>query len=317
MKKLIAGLGACILCLAPAFTLLAEEPETAARVDGVVITKAELDRNLKQYLSKRGIPGGHAEKGGKVEQFRKDLLENMIGFELLWQEAQRQKLVATDQEVDEMIGNYFRSKEQMAGFLASQGMTEENLRLNFRKNLSLQKLLETISRTLTVGDAEVGKKYKENLERYKVPDQVRARHILVKVEKDADEATRKAAREKAEAILKEIRGGGDFSAQAKAVSDCPSKMEGGDLGFFTRDQMVQPFAEAAFALKPGEVSGVVETEFGYHLIKAEESKPAHTLTQEEVAEDIRSEIRNTMLAQAVKDRTAALRTKAKVEILLP
>ena len=108
--------------------------------------------------------------------------------------------------------------------------------------------------------------------RIKKPEQVKASHILVKVDAGADEAKKAEARKKIQEIQQKVKAGGDFEALATENSDCPSKAKGGDLGFFERGQMVKPFEEAAFALKPGEVSGIVETQFGYHIIKVQEKK---------------------------------------------
>lgn len=113
--------------------------------------------------------------------------------------------------------------------------------------------------------------YDEHPERFKQPERVRARHLLIRVASDASEEDVAKARERAEAGLARIRGGEDFAAVASELSEDPgSKDRGGDLGFFTRGQMVPPFEEAAFALQVGEVSDVVETPFGFHIIKVEE-----------------------------------------------
>jgi peptidyl-prolyl cis-trans isomerase C len=106
-----------------------------------------------------------------------------------------------------------------------------------------------------------------------MPEQVHARHILVKVDPKADATQKAAARKKIEDIQKQLKNGEDFSELAKKASDCPSNAKGGDVGYFGRGQMVKPFEDAAFSLKPGEVSGIVETEFGLHLIKVMDKKP--------------------------------------------
>jgi peptidyl-prolyl cis-trans isomerase D len=122
--------------------------------------------------------------------------------------------------------------------------------------------------------------YNRNLKTlFTYPERVRARHILISATPDAPEKTRAAARAKAEQILQQLKQGADFSKLAEQDSDDPGTRDrGGDLGFFQRGQMIKPFEDAAFSLKPGQLSGVVETRFGFHIIKLEEVKPAHTDT---------------------------------------
>jgi peptidyl-prolyl cis-trans isomerase D len=129
-------------------------------------------------------------------------------------------------------------------------------------------------------DKEIADFYKSNLKSlFSYPDRVRARHILIGVAPNASDKDRAAAKAKAEKILEQLKKGADFAKLAAQYSDDPGSRErGGDLGFFERGQMIKPFEDAAFALKPGQLSGVVETRFGYHIIQVEEAKPAHTDT---------------------------------------
>lgn len=142
------------------------------------------------------------------------------------------------------------------------------------------------------------------------PETVRARHILVAVKPDATPEQKEAARKKAEEILAKAKAGEDFAKLAQENSDDPgSKAKGGDLGFFTQGSMVGKFEQAAFALKPGELSGVVETEFGYHIIKQEERKAAEQQPYESVKEQVKAratqsiqqERLNSFLEKSMKD----------------
>jgi peptidyl-prolyl cis-trans isomerase C len=151
-----------------------------------------------------------------------------------------------------------------------------------------------------------------------VPAQVKASHILIRVEAGADDATRAAAKEKAAGLRKRCADGEDFAALATEFSEDPgSAKNGGDLGFFAKEQMVPPFAEAAFALETGAVSEVVETRFGYHVIKTTERKEAGRREFEEVKEPISNYLRNQALDKAVKERVAGLRESAKVDVMGP
>lgn len=146
---------------------------------------------------------------------------------------------------------------------------------------------------ITVDDAAITEYYEANKEKsYKQPFEVRARHILRRVEEGADDATKKAARDLLEGLRKRILAGEDFAALAKEHSeDTGSKDSGGDLGFFGKGRMVEPFEKAAFALKPGETSEVVETPFGFHVIQVQEVHEERVKPLEEVRSDIEEKLR--------------------------
>ncbi len=144
---------------------------------------------------------------------------------------------------------------------------------------------------------------------------VRVRHILVKVDESASEKEKKAAKKKAESILKKIKSGEDFAKLAAEVSDDPgSKQKGGELGFFPRGRMVKPFEDAAFALKPGKVSGLVKTQYGYHIIEVEEKKAAGIQSFEDVQESIRQKLSQDQTKAKVVEFIEKAMKDAKVEI---
>jgi peptidyl-prolyl cis-trans isomerase D len=138
-----------------------------------------------------------------------------------------------------------------------------------------------------VTDAQVQDYYSAHQKDFQMPEEVKVRHILIKVDPKADAKTDAAAKEKAEGILKQIKAGGDFAALAKANSDDPgSKVAGGELGMIQRGVTVPPFEQAAFSLQPGQTSDLVKTQFGYHIIQVEEKQTAHTKTLDEVKAQI-------------------------------
>jgi len=167
---------------------------------------------------------------------------------------------------------------------------------NFRMSLLQDQLLnKKFADVLTVTDEAEQQYYKENVDQFSQPETVRASHILVKIEEGADETAKAAAQTKAKEILTKVQAeGSDFAALAKENSDCPSKNKGGDLGFFPREgAMVEPFAKAAFDMKVGDTSDLVETQFGYHIIKVTERKPAAVKSFDEVKTEITETLTNT------------------------
>jgi len=159
---------------------------------------------------------------------------------------------------------------------------------------------------MNVEEEEIRDFYATDQARFLEPEQIRARHILLKVDKAAEPEKAQAVREKAAALLEKIKGGADFAALARKRSqDEATAAEGGELGFFGRGVMVPAFERAAFALQPGEVSDVVQTPFGFHIIQLEEKKPERVRPLEEVRKEIVRELQQELAEREV--RTASRR----------
>jgi len=161
-----------------------------------------------------------------------------------------------------------------------------------------------------VSEAQISEFYQGNLEKFKVQEEVKARHILIKVAADASPEEVEKARSEIVAVLVEVKAGGDFAELAKKYSQGPSNSRGGDLGWFGRGAMVKPFDEAVFSLTPGDVSDPVRTQFGLHLIKNEEYREARTKDLSEVKADIEKNLRSdavpVLLEKRVDEVVAAL-----------
>jgi len=146
---------------------------------------------------------------------------------------------------------------------------------------------DQVKELLGKDEARVRAAYQQHSERYHVPEQVHARHILFKLAKDAPPEQVEAVQKKAEATRQQLAGGADFATLARELSDDPgSKERGGDLGFFQRGQMVPPFEQAAFSLEPGKLSEPVRTDFGFHILRVEERHPAQDRTYDQVREEL-------------------------------
>ena len=174
---------------------------------------------------------------------------------------------------------------------------------------------QQIQPTIEVSDQEITDYYNEHPDQFARGEQVHARHILIKADPDADEATQQAARAKAEQARERAVAGEDFSELAKELSEGPSASSGGDLGFFTKEQMVPQFSEAAFALAPGEISPVVQTQFGYHVIKVEDHRDAGTAPLDEAREPIRRMLINQKTGLAVAQLVQRLGQEADLQFL--
>ena len=153
----------------------------------------------------------------------------------------------------------------------------------------------------SVTEAQAKAIYDEQVAKLKPEPEVRARHILVKTEEEAKD------------LVSKLRAGGDFNELAKKSSDGPSAHTGGDLGYFSRGQMVKPFEEAAFALEPGQISDPVKSEFGWHVIKVEDkrNRPAPSF------DEVKDQIMTSLVQSQLKDVVQKLRAAAKIEVLDP
>jgi peptidyl-prolyl cis-trans isomerase D len=172
---------------------------------------------------------------------------------------------------------------------------------------------EQVDALVTTDEPRIKAFYDGHPDRFNAPEKMRARHILLRVPKDASEPDIEAVRKRAEALHERVAGGEDFAKVATETSEDPgSKAKGGDLDFFQRGQMVKPFEDAAFALEPGAISAVVKTDFGFHVIKAEEKKPAATQTFEDVKREIARElVTGDAAMEAARRRANILAEKVK------
>lgn len=236
--------------------------------------------------------------------------------ELFWQEAQRRDFIASDADVDKQFGKMkggFDTEQAFLFKIKEGGFTETSYREEIRQQRSVQRMVsEGIAPTIKISDEEISDFYKANIDRMVIPEQVRARHILVKLELDDDDA-RKAAREKIVTVQKALQKGENFALLAMEHSEGPSATKGGDLGIFGHGQMVPPFEEAVFALQPGEISDIVETRFGFHIIKLEERQEGRTVPLAETSDQIRDYLKQQQLQATVAKLIEDLRAGAEIE----
>jgi len=295
-------------------------PGVAARVNGVEISNETLQRNYREYLVQNNVNIVSQRNPERLGQLRREALDLLIEQELVWQEAQRKGVIASPEEVDaawEEMRRAFKTPEDAARRLANEGYTEESYREHLKRLLSAQKHLDAVRAAASVvSDEELDRFYAENTQRLTFPEQVRVRHILLTWKPLATQDDRAALRAKMAPILEQARAGADFAELARKHSEDSSAAEGGDVGFFQRGQMVKPFEDAAFALAPGQVSEIVETSFGLHVIRLEERKPEERLPLDEIREKLRGHVAEQKAGEATRGEIARLREAAQVEILM-
>jgi len=293
--------------------------EKAAVVNGVVITRAHYDKEFKVHLD-RVTRQGRPVSDDQLAELKKDVLDGLVEREVLYQESQKAGIKIPDQKVnDQMAGikKRFPNEEEFKKALASMGLTQEEVRTQIQRGLSIRELIDQkVAYKIVVTDEETKAYYDGNPQLFKQPAEVKASHILIKVEPTADDAAKAAARKKIEDIRQKLTDGGDFAELAKEYSEGPSGPQGGELGFFRRGQMVKPFEDAAFSMKANEISAPVETRFGYHLIKVNDKKPEQTLAYADVKDKIAQRLKQEKVEKAAKVYVENLKKAAKIEKLL-
>jgi len=288
-----------------------------ARVNGSDISAAELRRARKVLLASQAGAQLSAEEQKELDR---RVADQLISAELLYQSGMKLDVKDLDKQVDAKMAQAkgrFTNEADFAKALRDLDMSEKDLREYTRKELIITHFVTTtIVPRITVSEEESKKFYDQNADKFRQDEKVRASHILCGIDAKASAEEKKKAREKAERLRKELANGADFATLAKENSTCPSSKQGGDLGFFGKGQMVQPFEQAAFALKPGEISDVVETQFGYHIIKQTERTKAETVPFSAARPRIEEYLKNQKVNTAVGDFLTELRKTAKIEMLL-
>lgn len=290
-----------------------EIPEVVAEIGDHKISRDDLNTELKRQL--RGQESQLPEE--QLHLLRTKMLEKMIERELLFTAAKKASQLPTEKEIEETIAgikSQLGSDEAFDQALAGENVSKDEFLAQLKKDLAVNNYLKKgVFASLEVSDAEAETFYKANPDKFSRPAEVNARHILLKVEKDATPEVVAEKEAKAKELLEKAKvQGADFAALARENSECPSAPKGGDLGFFAEGQMVEPFSKAAFALDKGQISDIVRTDFGFHIIKLEDKRDAGTMGMDEVKEQIKSYLVREKQQGVLATEIEKLKADAKV-----
>lgn len=321
-KGLIA---AAVLAMLWPLAVVADDPVPAkptkvAVVNGKAIPYGDFERKLMIFKQQalRGQPGELPE--ALMDRARNQVVNQMISEELLYQESIKQNLKLEDGFVDQELKSLkerFGNDSEFRETLKRMDLTEDQLKDQIARQALIRMLVEKdVISKITLSKEDAKKYFLANAEKFHQPERVRAQHILIKLESGADEKEKTDARKKLEGVKKRILAGEDFGKLAKEYSEGPTNVREGDLGYFTRGRMVKPFEDAAFKLAPNEVSDIVETQFGYHLIKVLDHQQARDPSFEEVEPRVMTIMRNETIQQKLTPYLHNLRQGAKVETFL-
>jgi peptidyl-prolyl cis-trans isomerase C len=287
--------GLMLLLSMAAFGQEEDGKKEVARIQDRVITADELKKEMDSQASQFGV-NMVALPAEQKERYRKVILHRLIDKELIMGEGKKRKIEVPDAEVQAEVGKIkekFPDPKVYESLLAQKKITQKDLDEKIKENLLLKKIIDDVTTPAPeIPEAEVKKYYDEHPAEFKREEEVKASHILLKVDKDADEKTKEEMKKKIQDLRDKIVKGEDFGKLARENSDCPSgKSADGDLGWFGRNKMVPPFEKAAFSLKIGDLSEIVETQFGYHIIKVTDRHEEGTTKYEEVKDDLKEELK--------------------------
>jgi len=295
-----------------------KKPGVVAVVNGSEISLDDFTRELAR-VERLVLNTGKPLTCRQITKLRTEVVEGMVRQELLYQESKK-SIKVSDAEIDgqlKKLKEQYASEADFTNALSVLKISPASFRSQVERSLSVQRLVETrFAAKAEVTDKEIRAYYDRNRESFRQPEQVRASHILIKAD-PGDEGKKAAARKKIGEILEKVRQGQDFASLARTYSEDATGAKDGDLGYIRQGQVMKPFEEALFSLKTGEVSGVVETRLGYHLIKAVDRKPEMTIPFENLKDQLRALLKQEKGQQEANASIGKAREKARVEIWLP
>ncbi|HDM10353.1 MAG: peptidylprolyl isomerase [Deltaproteobacteria bacterium] len=290
-----------------------------AMVNGKKISKDKYERELASLENRFKASGRTLNPLQKME-LKKNLLESLINRELLYQESQKRGITVDEAEVEKQfqaVKKQYANDDTFKQALQRANYTESGVRSQLKRAIAIERFIDQeLKSKIKITDKEVKDYYDSHPDLFRRPAQIRASHILVKLSANPTKEEKEKALKEINEIKEKIRSGEDFGDLAKKYSDGPSAKRGGDLGFFSKGQMVKPFEDAAFALNVGQVSDVVETVFGYHLIKVTEKRPDTIMKFAEIKDRLKNYLVDQRLQSEVRQYTEGLKKKAKVERFL-
>jgi peptidyl-prolyl cis-trans isomerase C len=292
--------------------------DIVARVNDTPITRQKVRDVVESTLSLERERRTETD----VRRLEAAALESLIDLELLYQASVARGVNVSDADLDEEIArskSRFPDDVSFADALALKRMTPEDLREDTRKMMAVNRYLEqSVWRDIEITPEEVARFYHDNRDGFRRPAQVRVSHILLRLPADATDAQRRAVRTKALEIRSRLRDGDDFEALARQFSeDKATVSEGGDLGFFARGTLVDSFEEPVFLLMPGQISDILETQYGFHIAKVTDRQLAAMRSLDEVRDTIREILTERERQRRQAYHVAQLRRQATIEIYDP
>lgn len=297
-------------------------PDVVARCNGKEIKKDDLLTQARLMQAQIAQASRGQQVPSMDEAFYRQVLDSMVAQALLLQDARDQGVTVSDEELKPQMAalrGRFPDEATYKKALEKEGLSEKELQEKLRQEAVIQKYVGTkVLNQVAVTDQAAREFYDRNQDKMQRPERAHLRHILIAVKPGASDADKQKAREKAEGLLEKLKDGEDFAKLAAENSDDPgSKVRGGDLSWYSRGQTVPQFEKAAFALaRPNDLSGVVETQFGFHIIQLVEREAASPVPFEEARPRITQMLQQKQAGERLKAHVEDLKKKGKVEVFL-
>lgn len=290
--------------------------QVVVTVNDAKLTRGEIDAKINTTMEaiKDRIPPDQMENF--KQNMQQKLIDDFITRTLLSQEAVKQNIVVSDDDTKQAMSEIEAKIPEgmtLESMLKQGGISMADMRDNINFSLRANKLFESQVKTdYTPSEQEIETYYNDNKKKFDTPEQVHARHILIRLDDKDSEKTKEEKKAKIESLRKQLLDGADFEKLAKENSDCPSGQKGGDLGTFTKGRMVKPFEDAAFSQKVNDIGPVIQTKFGYHIIQVLEHNQAKQKTLEEAKDTIQQTLINQKQQELTKNYLDGLKKKANI-----
>jgi peptidyl-prolyl cis-trans isomerase C len=292
-----------------------------ARVNGQPIykealsyyTQDEMKKFRKYGMQRKGTPE-------LIKGMERRALDKVIAQELLSQESKDLKVEDIEKKVDEetqKLKRKYKNEKNFKSYLKSKNLTEDALRATLKKNIYIDRYLkEKGIRNPVIPEEEIRSYYEDTKEEYRREEYIKASHIVILVDENAPQEKKDEAHRKAEKIWKEIMDSKDFAGLARKYSEDGKAPSGGDLGYIEKGFMPPEFDAVAFSMKKDEISEVVRTKYGFHIIKVVDKKPAGIAPLSEVKDFITRYLQMELSRKKLASHMKELKEKAKIEVLL-
>jgi parvulin-like peptidyl-prolyl isomerase len=291
-----------------------------AVVNQEIITFSEIEKWASPYREQI-ITEDRLERREQLQEVYRKVLERLIEDKLIDQEVKKNGIKISSKEIEAILEEVKRrntaTQEELEKALAVEGLTLEAYKRQIEKGLQRKKLINWSVKVETkIGEKELRDFYQKNIDRYRPNESYRPGHILFIIPKGATSEEVKEIKKKCHAVLERIKGGSDFGEMALLYSEDASNKDRGDLGYFKKGELVPAFEREALRLKIGEVSGIVRTEFGFHIIKLLDRKGVEALPFEEVKERVLGDFYESEMEKAFRQYLSTLKGKSIIEIKL-
>jgi len=290
-----------------------------ARVNGEPVSRERFERELAQ--ARHRYERARKEMAPEVvDRLRRMLVRRLVESKVIRQKAEAWDVAPSEDELDAMWSEHrerFGTDDAFRAFLERSGTTEADLKNQFVDNLLMDRIKQRIDDRLEIPAEAVRAYYDARLEHFDQPEEVRVAQILIGVPPGSSAEQKADRNRRAKEALEELRDGADFGSLAQDVSTGPARFRAGDLGYLPRGRLVSAVEEAAFRLKPGQLSDVIETRFGFHIIKVLDHRPARRESFEDARPRIERRMRSQRLRKAVHEAIERWKREMDIELYEP